>query len=193
VNGSLAKIGERFKSDAQIKIDGKIVEAKEKLVYILLNKPIEYVCTNYRSSREKNVFDLVDIKERLFVVGRLDKNSSGLLLLTNDGDFAYKLTHPSFQHEKEYEVTVTKELNKDSLEKMIKGVDIKEKTLAKAKNIKKIGDKKYNVILEEGKKRQIRRMFEVFNSTVLELKRTRIDKYKIGNIKEGRWVFTEKK
>ncbi len=191
VNGSLANIGMRVDIKDKIKIDGEEVKNKENPIYILLNKPLGYVCTNSRSD-EKDVFSLVSLKERLFVVGRLDKNSRGLVLLTNDGDFAYKLTHPSFQHEKEYEIVLSKEIDKNVIEKMKKGVDIKEKTLAKIKNIKKIGEKKYSVVLSEGKRRQIRRMFELFNSTVLDLKRVRIEKYKLGGLKEKKWIFIEK-
>jgi pseudouridine synthase len=193
VNGIVAEIGQRIEHADKILIDNKPLKTERKLIYILLNKPIGYICTNKVEAGEKTVFDLVDIKERLFSVGRLDKNSRGLVLLTNDGDFSYKLTHPSFEHEKEYEIVLGKEIDGDIKKKMKEGVDIKEKTLAKIKSIKRIGERKYIVVLSEGKRRQIRRMFEVFNCTVLDIKRIRINNYLLGDIKEKKWIFTEKK
>ena len=125
-------------------------------------------------------------------MGRLDKNSRGLVLLTNDGDFAYRLTHPSFSHEKEYIIELSKDVDERIKKRLKDGVEIKEKTKAKIKEVERIGFKKYKVILTEGKKRQIRRMFEVFNSTVLDLQRVRIDKYELGRLKERRWKYIEK-
>ncbi len=192
VNNKIAVIGMRVNEKDVVSIDGKKIKLKEKLIYIALNKPKNYVCTNRKISGEKNVFDLIDIKDKLFIVGRLDKNSRGLVLLTNDGDFGYRLTHPSFQHEKEYLVETSRELIQEAEQEMKDGVDINEKTKAKVKEIKRVSRNKYLVILTEGKRRQIRRMFEVFDCTVIDLKRTRIDKYELGRLREGQWSFIEK-
>ncbi len=192
VNRKFATIGMRVDSKDTVVIEGKVITPQKNLLYIALNKPQGYVCTNKETPGEKNIFSLINIEERLFVVGRLDKDSRGLVLLTNDGDFAFKLTHPSFSHEKEYEVLLSKDVNKDTEEKLKEGVDIKEKTLAKIKEIKRIKSKKYKVVLTEGKRRQIRRIFEVFGITVLDLKRIRIDKYKLGGLKEKQWKLIKK-
>lgn len=192
VNGRLAVIGMRVDDNDTVVVEEKRIKKGKKLIYIALNKPKGYTCTNRDIPGEKNVFSLVDVKERLFIVGRLDKDSRGLVLLTNDGDFAYHLTHPSFSCEKEYRVELSKDVGEKTGEALKQGVDIGEKTPAKMKKIERIGNKRYKVILSEGKRRQIRRMFEVFNCTVLDLQRTRIDKYKLGNIKEKQWTFIEK-
>ncbi len=192
INKRIAQVSDKVNENDKVTIKNRIIKSQKRLIYIVLNKPKGYVCTHTVVAGEKNIFDLVDIKERLFVVGRLDKNSRGLVLLTNDGDLAYQLTHPSFEHEKEYIVEVSRSINENEQQIMKQGIDIKEKTKAKIKKIKKISNKKYCVVLSEGKKRQIRRMFEFFNCTVLDLKRIRIDKYKLGNLKEGQWIFIEK-
>lgn len=192
VNNKVATIGMRVDDNDKIVVENKNIKPKKDLIYIALNKPRGYVCTNRETTREKNIFSLVHIKERLFTVGRLDKESRGLILLTNDGDFAYKLTHPSFSHEKEYKVKLSRDID-GSIENILKaGVDINEKTKAKMKEIEKIGPKRYRVVLMEGKKRQIRRMFEVFDRTVHDLLRVRIDKYQLGGLREKNWRYIKK-
>jgi 23S rRNA pseudouridine2605 synthase len=192
VNRKPATIGMRVDNKDTVVVEGKVITPQKELLYVALNKPQGYVCTNRENPGEKNIYSLFNIEERLFVVGRLDKDSRGLVLLTNDGDFAYKLTHPSFSHEKEYEILLSKDVSKEAEEKLKKGVDIKEKTPAKIKDIKKIKTKKYKVVLTEGKRRQIRRMFEVFGITVLDLKRIRIDKYELKGLKEKQWKVIKK-
>ncbi|MCF7845396.1 MAG: rRNA pseudouridine synthase [Candidatus Pacebacteria bacterium] len=192
INSEVAVLGTRVDDGDEVVVNGRKIEKESKLLYIALNKPKGYLCTNKTKKGEKSVFSLVKRRERLFVVGRLDKDSRGLVILTNDGYFTYRLTHPSFSHEKEYLVEVSKNINEEVVEKMKKGVDIGEKTKAKAKEVERIGNKKYRVILGEGKKRQIRRMFEVFNCTVFDILRVRIDKYKLGNLKESEWRFIKK-
>ncbi len=192
VNGKIAVIGIRVNKNDSIVVEGKTIGERKDQIYIALNKPMGYTCTNRKIAGEKNIFSLVKIKERLFSVGRLDKDSRGLVLLTNDGDFAYHLTHPSFSCEKEYEVELSKDIGKKTEEALKRGVDIREKTVAKIKDIAKISPRRYKVVLSEGKRRQIRRMFEVFNCTVLDLKRTRVGKYELGSLKEGEWSFIDK-
>ncbi len=192
VNGKFAKIGMHVDEKDTVSVEGKTLRPIKKEILIALHKPKKYACTSRKIVGEKNIFSLIDIKERLFIVGRLDKNSRGLVLLTNNGDFAYKMTHPSFEHEKEYEVKLSKEISKEIEEKLKEGIDIGEKTPSKIKEIKRIDKKKYRVILTEGRNRQIRRMFEVFGCTILDLKRTRVDNYKLGKLKEKSWIFIEK-
>jgi 23S rRNA pseudouridine2605 synthase len=188
VNGKLATIGMRVDEEDTVVVEGKRIRTSKKdRVYILLNKPKGYACTNRDIPGEKNVFSLVSSNERLFVVGRLDKNSRGLVILTNDGDFTYKMTHPSFACEKEYKVELGKEVGAKIIEGLKKGVDIGEKSVAKILEIEKISPKRYKIVMTEGKRRQIRRMFEAFGRTVTDLQRVRIDRYRLGRLKEGEW------
>ncbi len=187
VNNKPAQIGMRVSSIDKVTVDNNLIKSKKELIYIALHKPKGYVCTNKKESKTKNIFDIISLKEKLFVAGRLDKESRGLILLTNDGDFAYKITHPSFSHEKEYNIVIDKNIKKKDIEKLLKGVDIKEKTLAKMKTIEKIGSKKYKVILTEGRNRQIRRSLGSLFYTVLDIKRVRINNYSLQGIKEGSW------
>ncbi len=190
VNSKLAVLGMRAKKDDKITVNGKKLQEREKDILIALNKPKGYVCTHKKSEKEKNIFELVNIKERLFCIGRLDKSSRGLVFLTNNGDLAHKLSHPSFYQEKEYEVKISKNLTSGKIEKLKEGVDIGEKYPAKMKKVKKIGEKKYRIILEEGKNRQIRRMMERVFCSVVDLKRVRIKNYKMEKeIKPGEWKF----
>jgi len=190
LNGQVAELGARAGANDQVIVAGKILKPANDKVYIILNKPIDYVCTNRFFKEEKNIFELLDARERLFVVGRLDKNSRGLVLLTNDGELTEKLSHPRYGHEKEYEVTVkNQELGIKNLEfQFKKGVDIGEGDgIVRAKRVEMIGKNKFRVILTEGKKRQIRRMFRVLGLTVTDLVRVRIGVIKLGDLKLGEW------
>lgn len=189
VNKKVAEIGMSVSDDDKVTVRGARIKPNKELIYIALNKPKGYISTN---SGDKSIFSLVRVPERLFVVGRLDKSSHGLILLTNDGDFAYRLTHPSFAHEKEYIVELAKDINSEMVTEFKKGIDLGEKTKSSMKSINKIGPKKYRVVLSEGRNHQIKRMFEFFGRTVLDLERVRIGKYKMGNLKKGSWVFINK-
>lgn len=201
VNDQQAQLGDRVNEQDKVLINDKPIQSSQEPVYIKLNKPKGYVCSNRKFKNEKNIFDLIPKKERIFTVGRLDKNSHGLVLLTNDGEWAHKITHPSFECEKEYQVILNKKLNpeiKDKIEK--EGIQLaEEKTRAKVKKIERapkknnLAGEKYKIILAEGKKRQIKRIFEKFNYQVLDLKRTRIGNYKLKNLKQGEWCFIDSK
>jgi pseudouridine synthase len=186
LNGKKAILGDRADEKDLVEVEGRQIKPEEK-VYIKLNKPVGYTCTNRKFSGERNVFDLAKTGERLFVAGRLDKNSRGLVVLTNDGDWAQKMTHPSFEHEKEYEVRINKEIPSKKLrdEFVEKGVDFKEEGKLFAKSVDKIGDKKFRIILFEGKNRQIRKMFQSLRAEVLDLKRIRMGNIKLGDLQEG--------
>ncbi len=188
LNKKKAELGMRASDADEVSIGGKVLDKKKGDVYIILNKPEGYTCTNRKFRGEKNVFDLVKTSERLFVVGRLDRESQGLVLLTNDGDLAQEMTHPSFEHEKKYIVEL--EENKIDVKSVVnnfrEGVEIGEGDgIVWAKNIKHLGKNKFEIVLIEGKKRQIRRMFNSQNLNVKKLSRLSIGKIKLGKLKKG--------
>ena len=190
VNKKKAELGMRVDDGDEILLDGQKIGKKKDYIYIVLNKPVAYTCTNRKFRGEKNVFDLVNIDERLFVVGRLDKDSEGLVLLTNDGDLAQRITHPSFEHQKKYIVKVksSKDRVESVLEKFLKGIDIGDGDgIVRAKKIKYLGNDRFEVFLAEGKKRQVRRMFKDLGVEVESLLRTEIGDIKLENLKKGEW------
>lgn len=190
INKKIAKLGDIAQERDSVVICKQKIELAEKKVYIILNKQIGYTCTNRKFSGESNIFDLVDIKERLFIVGRLDKESRGLVLLTNDGDLAQRLMHPKFECCKKYitKVRMKDVKMQDILGNFKKGVVISdENKIAKVKGIKYLGDNRFEIILAEGKKRQIRKMFKKFGCEVEDLIRTEIGKLRLGNLKQGGW------
>jgi pseudouridine synthase len=193
VNEQVAQLGEKVFGEDEIKINGQKLVRNQK-IYIKLNKPVGYVCTNRSFKGEKNIFSLINIKEKIVSIGRLDKDSSGLLILTNDGDLNYKLSHPKFEHQKVYLVKIKNDnllKNNCFLKKIknefMKGVDIEEKTLAKAKKLEIINEQNFKIILSEGKKRQIRRMFGFFGLKVESLKRIEFAGIKLDDLTEGEW------
>lgn len=195
INGKIAEPGVRADENDEVEIGGKMLVLHKKLIYIKLNKPQGYVCTSRKFKDEKNVFDLVEVDERLFAVGRLDKDSRGLVLLTNDGDLAQRLTHPKYGHKKNYEVRIKNcELSNEKIKeienKFIKGVDIGEGDgVVKAKKISYVGDEKFAITLTEGKKRQIRRMFAALGYQVVDLIRVGIGNLELWDLKEGEWKY----
>jgi pseudouridine synthase len=203
VNGGLAELGMKVDENDKVEIVGRggktaISKKEENFVYIKLNKPAGYTCTNRKFQGEKNVFDLVkpiSTKHRLFTAGRLDKNSRGLVLLTNDGELVHKLTHPSFEHEKKYLVSVGIPSGRGGwgvknndikliLEKFKSGINI-EDGIVKAKEIKYLKNNTFSIILTTGKKRQIREMFKKLGYKVEDLLRIKISSLALGNLKEG--------
>jgi pseudouridine synthase len=187
VNGTvLTELGAKIDSDSDlIEVDGRTVRANRRLLYIALNKPRGYV-SSCRHAGEKIVLDLVDISERIYPVGRLDKDSAGLLILTNDGRLHHRLSHPSFDHEKEYEVTVARPMPRGALEHMAKGLPLMG-TKTRPARIKRISGHRFRIVLQEGKNRQIRRMVRKVGNQVTELKRIRIAGLNLGNLPEGAW------
>jgi len=198
VNGEvITELGSKINSEKdKVEVDGKIVKP-EKFVYIILNKPIGVLSTCRKSKEKgKTILDLVKIKERLYPVGRLDKNSSGLLFLTNDGDLALKLTHPRYEHEKEYEVEIDKGLSSEDLKKLSQGIIIEGKKTLPTKIFakggsafggKKIKSKKFKMILREGRKRQIRKMCDALGYQIKNLRRIRMGNLSLGGLPVGKW------
>jgi 23S rRNA pseudouridine2605 synthase/23S rRNA pseudouridine2604 synthase len=168
-------------------MDGQPVAPPRDSVTIALNKPEGYV-TSCSHPGEKTVMELIDIDRRIYPVGRLDKDSSGLLLLTDDGDLHLHLTHPSFDHEKEYEVTVAKPISDGALEKMAAGLPMMG-TRTRPAGIERIGARKFRIVLKEGKNRQIRRMVRKVGNRVVTLKRIRVAGISLGRLGKGRWRY----
>lgn len=192
INGKTANLGDQVDPQKDVvEVDGEKVGEKEKLVYIALNKPEGYTSTAAHIKGEKSVLELVQSSVRLYPVGRLDKDSTGLILLTNDGELALKLTHPKFHIPKTYEVKVLGNVSKTHLEMMEKGIKLEEGTTKPAKVQIKTQSLPHHSILEitlyEGKKRQIRRMLATLHLHVLELKRTSVGPVKIGNLGVGKY------
>jgi len=195
VNGVPGELGMRVSEEDEVMLLGKKISLAKIKTYIKLNKPEGYACTSTKVAGEKNVFDLVRTKERLVIVGRLDKNSRGLVLLTNDGELTQKITHPSFEHEKVYKVRIKKEEGRSENEQIdqiiksfVKGIDIGEGDgIVKAKNMRFLGNGRFEIVLTSGKKRQIRRMFNALGYEVIDLLRTQIASLKLGSLQEGKW------
>jgi len=186
VDGEIVtKLGSTVGQQDQVEYDGKIVKIKKDKTYLALNKPVGYICSTDRL-QGKSVLDLIKIKERIYPVGRLDKDSSGLLILTNDGELANQLTHPRFGGEKEYFVILDQDLKPDDIKKLEKGIILAGRKLQPVKVIT-AKNKSARLVLKEGINRQVRRMLGKLGYTVIRLKRVRIGKLELGDLKEGEW------
>lgn len=187
LNGAVVtELGTKADPDLDlVEVDGKAVHIRQDRVYIALNKPREYV-TSTSHKGEQVVTDLVDVPQRIYPVGRLDKDSTGLLLLTNDGRLHHRLSHPSFDHEKEYVVRVAKPIPDGALERLTRGVPLMG-TKTRPARIRRISRKQFNIVLQEGKNRQIRRMVRKVGNQVEELQRIRIANIHLGTLSEGDW------
>jgi len=186
LNGRKAKMGDRVMDGDSVSVNGKeIGRKKEKHVYIALNKPAGIVCTA-DTREEANVIDFVGHPRRVFPIGRLDKDSEGLLLLTTDGDIVNRLLRAENRHEKEYIVTVNKSITQEFLRRMASGVEILDTVTLPCK-IRQSGPKQFTIILTQGLNRQIRRMCEALGYRVLTLERVRIMNIRLGHLKRGRW------
>ncbi len=171
----------------RVMVDDRPVSLTEKPVYIMLNKPRGYI-SSCRQAGEAVVLDLVDVTERVYPVGRLDKDSTGLLLLTNDGRIHHRLAHPSFDHEKEYVVSVKRNISDEALDKMAKGIVIDGKTTRPA-IVRRKSEKSFVIILLEGRKRQIRRMVETLGNEVTDLHRVRLASIELKGLPSGQWRY----
>lgn len=167
----------------RVDYNNKFIKLPEKFIYLALNKPVGYICSQ-NNEQGKTIFDLIKSKERLFSVGRLDKDSSGLLLLTNDGEFANEMTHPRYEKEKEYFVVLDRNLTPQDKERIERGIMIDGKKLQPCK-IDLGKNNSYKIIIKEGINRQIRRMLGRFGYDVKKLKRIRVGKLELKNLKEG--------
>ncbi len=177
-----------------VQFENKEVKQNTNYVYILLNKPIGYVTTVKDQFNRDSVLDLVKIKERLVPVGRLDMYTSGALILTNDGDFVYKVTHPKHEIDKTYTVTLKEIIQNDAIEKLRKGVEIDDYVTkpAKVKILKTDEEKnqsRLEITIHEGKNRQVRKMCETVGYKVLALHRSKIGNIDVKNLPLGKWRY----
>ncbi|MBW7954710.1 rRNA pseudouridine synthase [Candidatus Gracilibacteria bacterium] len=186
VNGELAHIGQLIdpKND-KVELGQKAVEEQKKLVYFKINKP-RGIVTTCAQNDEQNIVDIIDIKQRVFPIGRLDKDTTGLLILTNDGRLANYLMHPRYNHQKEYVVETFGPISDSQLEKMRNGIFILGSYTKKAL-IKRLSSGTFSIIISEGKNRQIRRMVESVGNEVKKLKRIRIENIELGNLDFGEY------
>ncbi|RAT97727.1 23S rRNA pseudouridine(2604) synthase RluF [Brevibacillus sp. Leaf182] len=185
INGQLAELGSTVASGDDVRIDGQPLGVKKKDVYIALNKPVGITCTTELHVKG-NIIDFVNHPERIFPIGRLDKDSQGLILLTNDGDIVNKILRAENNHDKEYIVTVDKPITANFLHGMANGVRILGTTTKPCK-VTKVSDRVFNIVLTQGLNRQIRRMCQAFGYQVRKLERIRIMNIPLGNLKLGQW------
>lgn len=179
-----------------VKVDNKPIKIEKRKIYIILNKPVGYVTTVKDEHSRRKVLDLVqEINERIYPVGRLDYDSSGLLIMTNDGDLAYKLTHPSSNINKKYIAKIKGTPSRDELDRFRKGIEIDGYVTAKARIdiIQRYVDCTIvQIEIHEGKNRQIRKMCEKINHPVIDLMRVEVGNIKIGKLKPGEWRHLSK-
>lgn len=185
INDEYASLGSKVDDHDIVKVDGKEITIEKGYVYIALNKPRGITSTT-ETHVKGNVIDYVGHKERIFHIGRLDKDSEGLLLLTSDGDIVNEILRAENEHEKEYIVTVNQTITKDFLKKMSTGVEILDQVTLPAK-LEQINDRTFKIILTQGLNRQIRRMCEALGYEVKKLKRVRIMNIKLDKLKYGEW------
>ena len=187
VNGkTVTELGAKVDPERDlVEVDNAAIESNSASITIALNKPRGYV-SSCRQPDEKIVLDLVDIPERIYPIGRLDKDSSGLLLLTNNGLLHHQLSHPSFNHEKEYEVSVAQAIPGGALKKLAKGLPMMG-TRTRPADVQRISARRFRIVLQEGKNRQIRRMVRKVGNRVVSLKRIRIANIRLGDLPSGSW------
>ena len=197
VNGNvIMELGTKIDPNKDIiEVDGKkISNIAGKKVYILLNKPIGYVTTTRDQFNRNTVLDLVNIKEKVLPVGRLDMYTSGAIILSNDGDFIYKITHPKYEVEKTYNVTLKGQVTDEEIEQLRNGVQIENYVTGKAKvKILRIDKEKdlsrVEIIIHEGKNREVRKMCEAIGRKVLALHRTKIGNISVKDLRLGTWRY----
>lgn len=193
VNGKIVNtLGTLVEDGDKVEFDGKLIYPEEKTVYVALNKPKGVVSTAKDQFDRKAVTDLVEADVRLYPVGRLDYDTKGLIFLTNDGDFTYKLTHPSHNIKKTYVAVVKGEFTEEKADKLRTGVMLDGKKTAPATvTLDSVYENacKVTLTIHEGRNRQVRRMFEAVGCTVSSLVRTRIGSVDIGNLKPGEWRY----
>lgn len=200
VNGKIVvELGTKINLETdKVEFAGKEITNQVKQVYILLNKPIDYVTTVKDQFNRNTVMDLIKIKEKVVPVGRLDMYTSGALILSNDGDFVYQITHPKHEINKTYQVTLKGKITNEEVESLQKGVDIGDYITKPAKvRIMKIDEEKnisrIEITIHEGKNRQVRRMCEAIDKKVLALHRSKIGNIGVKDLKLGTWRYLNEK
>lgn len=179
INGKVPELGTKVGPNDEVHVDGKLItDTKTGPTYLAFNKPIGIVCTTDTRVEKDNIIDYINYPKRIFPIGRLDKPSEGLILLTDDGDIVNKILRASNNHEKEYHVTVDKPISQTFVERMAKGIPILG-TVTKNCKVEKLSTYEFKIILTQGLNRQIRRMCEYLNYNVTDLKRVRIMNIKL--------------
>ena len=191
VDGSAAVMGQKIDPGQQVKVDGRSIAADNELILLAFNKPEGIECTTDRNNPD-NIIDYIGYPERVFPVGRLDKNSTGLILLTNEGSLSDRILRGSNFHEKEYEVTVDRQMTADFIKAMENGVEIeledgKKKTVTRKCRVYPEDKRHFRIVLTQGLNRQIRRMCKALGYNVVSLKRIRIMNINLGNLPEGHY------
>ena len=185
VDGKVALVGQKVTYNQKIECDGKKISRENELILIAFNKPRGLICSTV-DKEGKNIVDYIDYGKRIYPIGRLDKESEGLILLTNDGSISDKILRSRNNHEKEYIVTVDKDITDEFIRGMSSGVPILD-VITKKCRVKKIDSKTFNIVLTQGLNRQIRRMCEYFGYKVKKLKRIRILNIKLGDLPTGKY------
>lgn len=185
VDGKRAETGMKVSGNQEVKVGKKVVSKGNEMVLLAVNKPVGIVCTEEKKEK-KNIIRFLDYPVRITYIGRLDKDSEGLLLMTNNGDIINKMMRAGNRHEKEYKVTVDKAVTPEFIEKMGAGVPILD-TVTRPCKVKQIGKYKFNIILTQGLNRQIRRMCEYFGYKVTRLERVRVMNIQLGNLRPGEY------
>lgn len=183
VDGVCAVVGMRVSAEQEIKVGRKVINKRQKMILLAVNKPVGIVCTEEKREK-KNIIKYLNYPERITYIGRLDKDSEGLLLMTNNGDIINKIMRAGNYHEKEYKVTVNKPITEEFLRKMASGVPILD-TVTRPCEVSATGKYKFSITLTQGLNRQIRRMCEQLGYRVVGLKRTRIMNIQLGDLKAG--------
>ena len=187
VNGKTAETGTKVFDGDEVRLDGKLLTEREELIYMALNKPRGITCTTEHKIKG-NIVDFINYSKRIFPIGRLDKDSEGLIFLTNDGDIVNKILRAGNNHEKEYIVTVDKPITQDFIKSMSQGVRILG-TITKPCKVYKESNYVFRIILTQGLNRQIRRMSEALGFRVTKLQRIRIMNVTIGDLPMGKWRY----
>ena len=189
VNGKAITIGDKASENDKIYVDNELIN-KEKKVYLIFNKPVGCV-TALNDRQYKTIMYYIKIKERVFPIGRLDYYTSGLLLLTNDGDFANRIMHPRYEIKKTYQVETNKPIAEHSIKKIEKGILLEDGKTSPAK-VRKIKDNLIEMIIHEGRNRIIRRMMEKTGYKIKSIERVKIGKLGLGNLRQGRYRMLNK-
>lgn len=185
VNNEIAVMGQKVTLDDVVRVKGKVISREEEQIVIAFNKPVGVECTTDRSNPD-NIVDYIGYHKRIYPIGRLDKNSQGLILLTNDGSLVNNILKASNHHEKEYVVTVDKPISDEFIHKMSSGVEILNQVTRPCK-VTKVNKHTFQIILTQGLNRQIRRMCETLGYKVQKLKRIRIMSVELGNLPVGQY------
>ena len=187
----VTELGVKVKYGDVVEVDGKKISLEQEKVYIMLNKPRGYVTTSKEQFGRPSVLDLLDVPQRVFAVGRLDMDSEGLLLLTNDGDLANRIIHPTKHIAKTYEVVLKREISSENIENLKQGVDIGG-YITRPAIVEKVDNKNIIITIYEGKNRQVRKMCEAVGNKVVNLKRIAIGNLMLGRLKIGEYKHLAK-